>query len=54
MLEPNPVVHGNAAAPILQISQAPGKKVHETGIPFNDASGRRLRREWYQITDEQF
>lgn len=54
MLEPNPVVHGHARAPILQISQAPGKKVHETGIPFNDASGRRLRRDWYQITDAQF
>lgn len=33
MLEPRPVVHGNPGAPILQVSQAPGKKVHETGIP---------------------
>ncbi|WP_276935851.1 uracil-DNA glycosylase family protein [Faecalibaculum rodentium] len=54
MLEPRPVVHGNPGAPILQVSQAPGKKVHETGIPFNDASGRRLRQDWYQISDTQF
>lgn len=54
MLEPRPVVHGNSGAPILQVSQAPGRKVHETGIPFNDASGRRLRQDWYQISDAQF
>ncbi len=54
MLEPRPVVHGNPGAPILQVSQAPGKKVHETRIPFNDASGRRLRQDWYQISDAQF
>lgn len=54
MLEPRPVVHGNPGAPILQVSQAPGKKVHETGIPFNDASGRRLRQDWCQISDAQF
>ncbi|WP_281513777.1 uracil-DNA glycosylase family protein [Faecalibaculum rodentium] len=54
MLEPRPVVHGNPGAPILQVSQAPGKKVHETGIPFNDASGRRLRQDWYHISDAQF
>lgn len=54
MLEPRPVVHGNPGASILQVSQAPGKKVHETGIPFNDASGRRLRQDWYQISDAQF
>lgn len=54
MLEPRPVVHGNPGAPILQVSQAPGRKVHETGIPFNDASGRRLRQDWYQISDAQF
>ena len=54
MLEPRPVVHGNPGAPILQVSQAPGKKVHETGIPFNDASGRRLRQDWYQISNAQF
>lgn len=35
------------------ISQAPGKKVHETGIPWNDISGRQLRL-WLGVTDEQF
>lgn len=54
MLEPRPVVHGNPGAPILQVSQAPGRKVHETGIPFNDASGRRLRQDWFRIDDAQF
>lgn len=52
--EPHPVVQGNPNARIMQISQAPSKRVHETGRPFNDASGRRLRGEWYQISDEDF
>lgn len=52
--EPRPIVRGNAHAPIMQISQAPGRKVHETGIPFNDQSGKRLRRQWYEIEDEVF
>jgi len=52
--EPRPIVLGNHNAKILQISQAPSKSVHETGRPFNDASGRKLRGEWYQISDDQF
>lgn len=52
--EPHPIVQGNHNAKIMQISQAPSKSVHETGRPFNDASGRRLRREWYRISDEDF
>jgi len=52
--EPHPIVLGNHNAKIMQISQAPSKSVHETGKPFNDASGRRLRREWYHISDEDF
>ena len=52
--EPHPILFGNQNAKIMQISQAPSKSVHETGKPFNDASGRRLRREWYRITDEEF
>jgi len=35
------------------VGQAPGTRVHATGIPWNDASGRRLR-EWMGLTDEQF
>ncbi|MFR0985782.1 MAG: uracil-DNA glycosylase family protein [Frisingicoccus sp.] len=38
----------------MQISQAPSRTVHNTGKPFNDASGRRLRSEWYRISDETF
>ena len=52
--EPHPIVQGNHNAKIMQISQAPSKSVHETGKPFYDASGRKLRREWYQISDEDF
>lgn len=35
------------------VGQAPGRKVHETGIPWDDASGRRLR-DWLGLTPEQF
>jgi uracil-DNA glycosylase family 4 len=52
--EPHPVVQGHYNAKIMQISQAPSKSVHETGKPFNDLSGRRLRGEWYHISDEAF
>lgn len=51
---PRPVVWGDEKAPVVQISQAPGAKVHASGIPFSDASGKRLRQEWYQISDEAF
>jgi len=37
----------------LIVGQAPGRKVHETGIPWNDPSGDLLR-EWLQLTREQF
>lgn len=52
--EPQPVVQGHYDAKIMQISQAPSKRVHETGKPFNDASGRKLRGEWYDISDQDF
>jgi len=52
--EPNPVFSGNEKAKILQISQAPSKNVHETNKCFNDSSGRKLRNEWYKISDEDF
>jgi len=35
------------------VGQAPGTKVHETGIPWNDASGKRLR-EWLGLDDATF
>ena len=47
-LGPRPVVRGAASARLLIISQAPGTKVHETGLSFNDRSGDRLR-QWLGI-----
>ncbi|MBD8873472.1 uracil-DNA glycosylase family protein [Rhodanobacter sp. DHB23] len=44
-LGPRPVVQASLQSRLLIVSQAPGRKVHDTGIPFNDASGDRLR-EW--------
>lgn len=41
------------AARILIAAQAPGRKVHETGVPFNDASGERLRA-WLGMSREVF
>ncbi len=52
-LGPRPVVQISAAARILIASQAPGTKVHESGIPFSDASGDRLR-DWMGVPDETF
>lgn len=52
-LEPRPVLHVGPAARLLLISQAPGTKVHETGLSFNDRSGDRLR-EWLGISRETF
>ena len=42
-LGPRPVVRGRASARLLIVSQAPGTRVHETGLSFNDRSGDRLR-----------
>ena len=50
---PNPVFRINPKAKILVAGQAPGIRVHNTGIPFNDPSGVRLR-EWMGIDDETF
>jgi uracil-DNA glycosylase len=52
-LEPRPVVRGRPSARLLIISQAPGTRVHETGISFNDRSGDRLR-EWLALDREIF
>ena len=42
-LGPNPVFQIHQDARVLIAGQAPGVKVHESGIAFNDASGERLR-----------
>lgn len=52
-LGPRPVLRGLPSARLLIIGQAPGTRVHETGIPWNDASGRRLR-EWLGLSEEDF
>lgn len=52
-LGPRPVLQAHPSARILIASQAPGRKVHETGIPFNDASGKRLR-DWLGISEAVF
>jgi uracil-DNA glycosylase len=52
-LGPRPVLQLHPAARILIAAQAPGRKVHETGVPFDDASGDRLRR-WLGVAAEQF
>ncbi|WP_312223344.1 uracil-DNA glycosylase family protein [Rhizobium rhizoryzae] len=51
--EPRPVVVMSSTARILIAGQAPGLRVHESGIPFNDASGDRLR-QWLDVTREEF
>jgi uracil-DNA glycosylase len=43
-LGPRPVLQVHPSARILIAGQALGRKVHETSVPFNDASGDRLRR----------
>jgi uracil-DNA glycosylase len=52
-LGPRPVLRAAPSARIMVIGQAPGTKVHETGIPWNDASGDRLRA-WMRIDSEDF
>jgi uracil-DNA glycosylase len=52
-LGPRPVVRGTARARLLIVSQAPGTKVHMTGLSFNDRSGDRLR-DWLGLDRETF
>lgn len=51
--EPRPVIQVSETASICIASQAPGTRVHESGKPFTDASGIRLR-QWMGVTDEEF
>jgi uracil-DNA glycosylase len=50
---PKPVLRAQATARLMIVGQAPGRKVQETGIPWNDPSGDRLR-DWLQLTREEF
>jgi uracil-DNA glycosylase len=52
-LGPRPLLQASAGATILIVGQAPGSRAHETGIPFSDASGDRLR-EWMGLSHDDF
>lgn len=52
-LGPRPVFQVSPTARILITSQAPGTKVHASGVPFDDDSGERLR-SWLGMSPEQF
>ena len=51
--EPRPVVWVNAQTRLLICGQAPGRRVHESGLPFDDPSGDRLR-DWMGIDRATF
>jgi len=52
-LGPNPVLRASATARIMIVGQAPGTRVHATGIPWNDPSGDRLR-QWLEMDRAAF
>ena len=51
--EPRPVVVGSTTARVLIAGQAPGTRVHASGVPFDDRSGDRLR-DWLAVSRAQF
>jgi uracil-DNA glycosylase len=52
-LGPRPVLRASATSRLLIVGQAPGTKVHASGIPWDDASGKRLR-EWLGMDSDTF
>ena len=52
-LGPNPVLSVSQKSKILIIGQAPGTKVHASGVPWNDQSGKNLR-DWLGVSTEEF
>ena len=52
-LGPRPILRAEKTARIMVIGQAPSSRVHNTGIPWNDPSGKRLR-QWMNVSDELF
>lgn len=52
-VEPRPVIQISESARLLVVGQAPGRRVHDTGLPFNDPSGDRLR-DWMGVDKETF
>ena len=53
VLGPRPILRGQRSAGLLIISQAPGIRVHETGLSFDDRSGDRLR-DWLGVDRQTF
>lgn len=51
--DPRPVLQAGRGARLLIIGQAPGRRVHESGIPWDDPSGERLR-DWLGVSRETF
>jgi uracil-DNA glycosylase len=51
--EPRPVLRVSRKARLAVCSQAPGTRVHASGVPFTDASGDRLR-DWMGVTPQEF
>jgi uracil-DNA glycosylase len=52
-LGPRPVLQAGSTARVLIVGQAPGARVHETGVPWSDKSGERLR-SWMGIGEDVF
>lgn len=52
-LGPRPLVQAGAGARLLIVGQAPGAKAHASGVPWDDASGARLR-DWLGLSPAQF
>lgn len=52
-LGPRPILQAAATARILIVGQAPGLRVHQTGMPWDDPSGERLR-SWMGVNDATF
>ena len=52
-LGPRPILRAGLGARLLIVGQAPGTKVHETGLPWNDRSGDRLR-QWLNLSRDTF
>ena len=50
---PKPIIRASSNSKILVIGQAPGQKVQNSGVPWEDASGKALR-EWLNVSCEQF
>lgn len=53
VLGPRPILSAQPNSKIAIVSQAPGIKVHNTGLPWNDASGKQLRK-WLHVEENIF